>query len=76
MKWYRNNDSGVGRATYSGYDEATNSLWIYHYSAQHDRLWTRGDVPAGEQFSTIKKSVRETREMDAAPRDDIDEKGR
>lgn len=49
MIWY-DNDSGGGRATYSGYDESTMTLWIHEYSRQHDQLWERGKVPAGEQF--------------------------
>lgn len=54
MKWY-DAESGVGRATYSAYDSATKTLWIYEYSAQHDLLWPRGNMPAGEHFSTIVK---------------------
>jgi hypothetical protein len=55
MKWYRDYYSGVGRATYSAYDESAQTLWIYEYSCQHDILWSSGDVPAGEHFSTSPK---------------------
>lgn len=53
MEWYTGYGSGVGRATYSAYDQATGELWIYEYSGQHDQLWDLGKVPAGEQFSTL-----------------------
>lgn len=36
--WYKDFDSGVGRATYSAFDESPGILWIYEYAAQHDRL--------------------------------------
>jgi hypothetical protein len=74
MKWYRNYDSGVGRATYSGYDESTNTLWVYEYSAQHDLLWTSGNVPVGRQFSTINQSLRKSPEDDIPQSDDTDVK--
>lgn len=57
MRWYHDFQSGVGRATYSGYDETTNTLWIYEYSAQHDRLWPPGKLPDGKPFSTIKRAA-------------------
>lgn len=50
MVWYRNYSSGVGRATYSAFDESSGVLWIYEYGAQHDLLWTRGQPPAGDRF--------------------------
>ena len=51
MLWYKNHDSGVARATYSGFDEASNTLWVYQYIAQHDRIWQPGVIPEGRQFS-------------------------
>ncbi len=57
MLWYKDGESGVGRAVYSGVVEPTNTLWVYLYVCQHDRLWLRGKVPAGEQFLTIKRVV-------------------
>jgi hypothetical protein len=55
MQWYRKSSdgtqSGVGQAMYTGFDEPTHTLWIYHYSCQHHIRWTRGNVPAGQQFS-------------------------
>ena len=53
MLWYDNYYSGVGRATYSGFDESTSLLWIYEYAAQHDKLWEPGDRPTGIDFSTV-----------------------
>lgn len=50
MAWYVSNDSGVGRATYSAFDDSTNMLWIYRYTAQHDLLWPRSHVPEGERL--------------------------
>lgn len=55
MLWYSNYDSGVGRATYSGFDESTGTLWIYDYASQHDILWPHGIVPAGNEFSNFKE---------------------
>ncbi len=60
MLWYKHYDSGVARATYSGYDEATQTLWIYEYAAQHDRLWSPGCLPEGRRFSTLKRSDQQT----------------
>lgn len=54
MLWYANYDSGVGRATYSAFDESTGFLWIYDYASQHDILWSHENAPAGTVFSTIK----------------------
>jgi hypothetical protein len=51
MIWYSLPDSGVARATYSAFDEATSLLWIYEYTCQHDRLWKRGELPAGERIA-------------------------
>jgi len=53
MLWYTNYDSGVGRATYSTFDESMGTLWIYNYACQHDILWSRGNMPTGDIFSTI-----------------------
>lgn len=52
MTWYRHDNSGYGRATYSAFDVSNGLLWIYEYGAQHDLLWSRGDVPPGQVFST------------------------
>lgn len=52
MIWYSLPDSGVARATYSAFDDATSSLWIYEYTCQHDRLWKRRNVPSGERFNS------------------------
>ena len=48
MLWYDGNDSGIGRATYSAFNEQSGQLWIYEYSAQHDLLWQRGRAPVSE----------------------------
>lgn len=48
MLWYDGYDSGIGRATYSAFDEQSGQLWIYEYSAQHDELWQRGRAPVSE----------------------------
>jgi len=53
MLWYTDYDSGVGRATYSAFDESTGALWVYSYACQHDLLWTRGNPPTGTPFSKI-----------------------
>ena len=53
MLWYDDYDSGVGRATYSGYDTTTSELWIYEYASQHDKLWMPGNRPTGTDFSTV-----------------------
>jgi hypothetical protein len=53
MLWYTNYDSGVARATYSGLDPSTNTLWIYEFACQHGRLWAPGDIPKGEQFAAV-----------------------
>lgn len=58
MLWYANCDSGVGRATYSYYDESTNTLWIYQYACQHDRLWAPGCVPEGTHFGTPSRKAK------------------
>jgi hypothetical protein len=53
MLWYTDYDSGVGRATNSAFDKSTGILWIYDYACQHDRLWSPGNVPPGDVFSTV-----------------------
>ncbi|MFO0943283.1 MAG: hypothetical protein U0930_21320 [Pirellulales bacterium] len=53
MLWYRQYDSGVGRATYSAFDESTGILWIYDYASQHDRLWSHGNIPSGTFFTVV-----------------------
>lgn len=55
MLWYIKHNSGVGRATYSTFDEATGVLWMYDYASQHDILWPQGTVPTGDDFSTMKR---------------------
>ena len=54
MLWYTNYCSGVGRASYSAFDESTGVLWIYDYSSQHDILWSHGSVPTGNVFKSLK----------------------
>lgn len=53
MLWYKNYDSGVGRATYSAFDTSDRTLWMYDYACQHDTLWPQGNVPIGNVFSTL-----------------------
>ncbi len=53
MLWYEDFRSGVARCTYSAFDKTTSSIWIYEYSSQHERLWKPGEVPDGEQFSSV-----------------------
>lgn len=62
MKWYSGIDSGVGQATYTGYDAEKQTLWVYTYAGQHDRLWEPNQIPDGEVFSRLKES-----EQSAAP---------
>lgn len=57
MLWYTNYDSGVGRATYSAFDQSTGVLWVYDYASQHDILWPHGSIPAGDVFSTIENDT-------------------
>ena len=45
MDWYTESESGDGLAVYSIYDEDTGVLWVYDYSAQHDWMWDRGELP-------------------------------
>ncbi len=52
MLWYANSDSGVGRATYTSYDEFKGVLWMYDYACQHDTHWVRGDIPIGSIFTS------------------------
>lgn len=54
MLWYRDYHSGVARATWSAYDENSETLWIYSFAAQHHLLWPHGEVPEGERFSNIR----------------------
>ncbi len=53
MLWYTDYNSGVGRATYSGFDKSNEVLWLYDYASQHDILWSRGGIPGGDTFTTI-----------------------
>ena len=57
MLWYTDYDSGVGRATYSGFDESTGTLWIYDYACQHDEVWSHGDVPEGAPIGLAAKTT-------------------
>lgn len=57
MLWYRNYHSGVGHATYSVFDESTSTLWIYDYRAQHNKLWSHGDVPKGTPIGLAAKTT-------------------
>ena len=50
MLWYKQYASGVGRATYTAFDQHTGMLWIYEYACQHDILWPNGEVPPGKVF--------------------------
>lgn len=50
MIWYSDFSSGVGRATYSTFDEQSGLLWIYIYASQHDLLWKDGQIPDGSTF--------------------------
>lgn len=54
MLWYKGGGMGYGRATYSCFDNATSLLWVYEYGCQHDKLWSPGEVPVGDQFTTTK----------------------
>jgi hypothetical protein len=55
MLWYKDYYSGVGSATYSGFDESTTTLWIYEYACQHDILWSHGRLPSGEPIGAAEK---------------------
>ena len=54
MKWYSGFDSGVGQAAYTGYDAEKQTLWVYEYACQHDRLWEQNKIPDGDVFSRLK----------------------
>jgi hypothetical protein len=54
MLWYSGFDSGVGQAAYTGYDAEKQTLWVYEYACQHDRLWEKNQFPDGEVFSRLK----------------------
>jgi hypothetical protein len=58
MLWYKTNPSGVARCIYSGFDSSTQTLWIYHYLCQHDRMWTRGSPPNGTGIDFTKVAPR------------------
>lgn len=47
MVWYTNGESGTARATYSIFDASKKCLWIYEYTCQHDKMWSRGEIPDG-----------------------------
>ncbi len=61
MVWYSDGHSGVGRATYSGFDDSDNTLWIYAYSCQHDLLWEQGKLPEGEPIDFAKNQQKEAK---------------
>lgn len=58
MRWYTDGPSSVGGATYSAFDASTNTLSVYEYSCQHDRLWPRGQPPAGTPIHVPCKTYR------------------
>jgi hypothetical protein len=58
MLWYKTDPSGVARCIYSGFDSSTQTLWIYHYICQHDRMWTRGSPPKGTGIDFTKVAPR------------------
>ena len=53
MLWYDDFYSGVGRATYTAFDNSDQTLWVYDYACQHDTLWAQGSVPNGDVFTTL-----------------------
>lgn len=57
MLWYKQYYSGVGRATYTAFDEQAGVLWIYDYACQHDVLWRHEEVPEGEFFTSTQQQV-------------------
>ncbi|MEI8213459.1 MAG: hypothetical protein WCI02_15030 [Planctomycetota bacterium] len=60
MLWYTNYDSGVGRATYTSFDNLAGVLWMYDYACQHDKLWTHGNVPTGNVFMSSKDNAEQS----------------
>ena len=46
MLWY-DYGSGTACATYTTFNPETNTLWVYEYSRQHDRMWEQGKLPEG-----------------------------
>lgn len=38
-------DAYRARATCCGFDSPSDTLWIFRYSCQHDRLWEEGETP-------------------------------
>ncbi|WP_145385675.1 hypothetical protein [Stieleria neptunia] len=57
MKWYSGYDSGVGQAAYTGYDADKQTLWVYEYACQHDRLWEPDQIPDGDVFSRLNENA-------------------
>lgn len=55
MLWYKDYDSGVGRATYTAFNTSDRTLWMYDYACQHNTLWTQGNVPSGSVFTTLEE---------------------
>jgi hypothetical protein len=52
MKWYKYTKLGLARATYSAFDQTTNTLWIFEFASQHENLWPRHQLPEGRHFAT------------------------
>ena len=50
MLW--SHSTGTAHGLYSAYEPATQTLWVYGYSAQHDELWSKGKLPVGTAFQT------------------------
>lgn len=48
MSWYHDSPSGYGTGCDTLCDVAAGVLWIYVFSAQHERLWARGAGESGE----------------------------
>jgi hypothetical protein len=60
MLWYTHYDSGVGRATYTSFDNLAGVLWMYDYACQHDKLWTHGNVPTGNVFMSSRDNAEQS----------------
>jgi|GEM_PF-1416834 len=50
MLW--SHSTGTAHGLYSAYEPATQTLWVYGYSAQHDELWPQGKLPDGKAFQS------------------------
>ena len=51
VKWTPGDRTAYGYGLYSLFDEGAGLLWVYDYFSQHDQLWAKGDIPAGEVFT-------------------------